>query len=219
MAALAESAASLPVSGPVPRRVGVFGGAFDPPHNAHVALVRAAMTQLRLDVLHVFPTGHAWHKRRPLSPAQHRLAMAQLAFGDCAGVRVDDRELQRTGPTYTIDTLTELQCEYKGAQLFLVLGGDQAVALKSWHRWQDILQIAIISVAVRVYSTPTPLAFDAQKLPSDIDGARFEPLQLPPMSLSATDIRARVADGLGIDHLVPAGVARYIDHHHLYLAP
>ena len=88
-----------------PRRIGVFGGAFDPPHNAHVALARAALEQFDLDVLHVIPTGLAWHKSRALSAPEHRLSMARLAFGDIDGVTLDARELQRAGPTYTIETL------------------------------------------------------------------------------------------------------------------
>ena len=90
---------------PAPPRIGLFGGAFDPPHVAHVALVRAAMEQLGLNQLHVLPTGDAWHKSRTLSAATHRLAMARLAFGEIPGVVVDDRELRRAGPTYTVDTL------------------------------------------------------------------------------------------------------------------
>jgi len=87
-----------PSSGKAPR-IGVFGGAFDPPHNAHVALARAALEQLGLAALHVFPTGHAWHKVRELTPAQDRLAMAQLAFGGIPGVVVDSREMLRDGLT------------------------------------------------------------------------------------------------------------------------
>jgi nicotinate-nucleotide adenylyltransferase len=202
---------------PVPR-IGMFGGAFDPPHEAHVALVRAALAQLALDVLYVFPTGYAWHKTRTLSPATDRLAMARLAFDEGPAVRVDAREMLRPGPTYTIDTLTELQAEWPGAQLFLILGGDQAAALPSWQRWRDIPQIAIISIAARDGSTLTRADFAAENPVSGLEGERFQALRVPPMSLSATEVRQRVAAGLGIDHLVPASVARYIDQHHLYLA-
>ena len=93
------------MTSPAPR-IGIFGSAFDPPHNAHVALALAALAQLALDHLLVFPTGQAWHKTRPLSGAAHRLAMARLAFDGMERVSVDDRELRRTGPTYTFDTLT-----------------------------------------------------------------------------------------------------------------
>ena len=196
------------------RRIGVFGGAFDPPHNAHRALAQTAMTELQLDTLKVFPTGHAWHKARTLSLGEHRLAMARLAFSDIPGVEVDVRELERSGPTYTIDTLRELRTEFPAAQLFLLLGADQAAAFKTWRSWEEILQSAIICIAGRGQITAASGLFDA----SDFPGGRFESLQMPPLNISATDIRNRVAAHLGIDHLVPAGVARYIEQHHLYLA-
>ena len=134
-------------SGKAPR-IGVFGGAFDPPHNAHVALAEAALAQLDLTELHVSPTGQAWHKSRTLTPKQDRLAMARLAFSALKGtVVVDSREVLRDGPTYTLDTLRELQQEQPGAQLVLIMGADQATALPTWHGWQDILRTAIVSVA------------------------------------------------------------------------
>ncbi len=206
------------MTGPAPR-IGIFGSAFDPPHNAHVALVRAALAQLALDHLLVFPTGQAWHKARPLSDATHRLAMARLALSGIERVFVDDRELRRAGPTYTIDTLTEVQAQHPGAQLVLIVGGDQADALPGWHRWQDILRIAIISIASRGRPPMGQAVSGAEN--SFLDGpiGRFLPLQMPLMDFSATVVRDRVAAGLGIDHLVPEPVARYIDQHHLYLAP
>jgi nicotinate-nucleotide adenylyltransferase len=209
------------------KRVGVFGGAFDPPHNMHVALVKAALAQLQLDALRIFPTGYAWHKSRSLSAPEHRLAMAQIAFGDLPRVVVDPREIQRPGPTYTIDTLRELQAENPGAALYLVMGADQARALPTWHASEALLEAAIISVAARAdevqadgRSNPDSGAFgaqfDAASLPPPWNTGRFEALQLPPMAVSATDIRHRVGTSQGIAHLVPDGVARYIDQHHLY---
>nr|WP_315426289.1 nicotinate (nicotinamide) nucleotide adenylyltransferase [uncultured Albidiferax sp.] len=194
------------------RRIGVFGGAFDPPHNMHVALAQSALQQLQLDALYVFPTGHAWHKSRTLSPPAHRLAMARLAFAGIAGVRVDPREILRDGPTYTIDTLHELRAEHAQAQLFLLMGEDQARRLPSWHGWAEIVRTAIISVASRADPTSASSPFMPEFLPPE----RFQVLHLPPMALSATDIRNRAATSQGIAHLVPEGVARYIDQHHLY---
>ncbi len=202
-----------------PVRLGVFGGAFDPPHRMHVALVEAALAQLQLDELRIFPTGDAWHKTRTLSPAADRLAMAQLAFGDIARVVVDPREVQRAGPTYTLDTLRELKREFPRAQPVLIMGSDQAVALPTWHGWQEILAIAIVSIAERLESPRSDgsaTRFDPRTLPGLPAGARFETLELPPMDTSATDIRARVARGEDIAALVPPAVARYIDQHHLY---
>lgn len=195
------------------RRLGLFGGAFDPPHVAHVALARAAVSQLALDELRVCPTGRAWHKSRPLSDAHHRLAMAQRAFSDVPGVVVDDRELRRDGPTYTVDTLRELHLEHPQDTLVLVIGADQADTFDQWRESDEIARLAIISVAVRPRADEPAGTVDASRLP----GGQWVPIYLPPLSVSATDIRARRASGLGIDHLVPASVARYIDQHHLYL--
>lgn len=198
-------------------RVGVFGGAFDPPHEAHVALAEAALSQLGLAGLHVIPTGQAWHKTRALTPGAHRLAMARLAFAGLGGrVLVDSREVLRDGPTYTLDTLRELQREQPAAQLVLIMGADQARALPSWHGWQAILGIAIVSVAYRASSAGDTVPFDPALLPGLPAGARFEALELPPMDTSATEIRRRVAIGEDISSLVPPAVARYIDQHHLY---
>ncbi len=203
------------------RRVGLFGGAFDPPHDAHRALAQAALSQLQLDVLHIVPTGDAWHKSRPLSPAADRLAMCRLAFGDMPRVRVDDRELLRDGPTYTIDTLTELRTAYPDAQLFLQIGADQAGAFHSWRRASEILQIAALSIAVRSDGASAATAFDLKNpLPGlAVDQARLQVLRLPLMPHSSTEVRQRVAGGLPIDNLVAEPVARYIAEHHLYLAP
>ncbi|SCK54265.1 nicotinate-nucleotide adenylyltransferase [Variovorax sp. HW608] len=197
-------------------RIGVFGGAFDPPHNAHVAMAQAALAQLDLTQLCIFPTGQAWHKDRALSPAQHRLAMSHLAFDDLPDTRVDPREILRAGPTYTLDTLRELQHEQPGAQFVLILGADQASSLHTWHGFEEILSIAIISVAYRALSTGSDGQFDPSSLPSVPPGARFEKLQLPPMDISATDIRARAQRGEDLRQLVPPAVARYIEQHHLY---
>jgi len=197
-------------------RIGVFGGAFDPPHNAHLALVRAALAQLSLAELRIFPTGQAWHKERPLSPAADRLAMTRLAFEGLEKTVVDTREIDRPGATYTLDTLRELQAERPDAQLVLIVGADQALALPRWHGFSEIASIAIISVANRAASTGPSAPFDPQALAFLPADARFEQLLIPPMDTSATDVRARAAHGDDLGALVPPAVARYIDRHHLY---
>ena len=201
------------LSGAAPaRRIGMFGGAFDPPHNAHLALAQAAVVQLRLDVLHVVPTGQAWHKPRPLTDSTHRLAMAQLAFAGQDRVVVDDCEIRRPGPSYTVDTLRALHSAEPGAQLLLVMGEDQAESLDRWHEVAAITQLAIISIARRTDYTRATGQFDPKNLPNAV----FQPLQLPLMQASATEVRDRLAAGEGIDHLVPGTVARYIAKHLLY---
>lgn len=201
---------------PPGRRIGVFGGAFDPPHNAHVALAGAAIAQFGLDTLYVVPTGHAWHKSQALSAPAHRLAMARLAFESIPHVQVDEREVQRPGPTFTIDTLLALQAENPGAQIYLFIGADQFAAFRQWHRWQDILDIAIICIAGRAQSMPAQPQFEAYESRS----SRFTLLDLPLMPVSATQIRQLTASGAAtageITRLVPEAVARYISLHQLY---
>ena len=202
-----------------PMRLGVFGGAFDPPHVAHVALVQTAIAQLGLDAVRVLPTGQAWHKPRLLSPAADRLRMAQLAFADLPQVLVDAREIQRQGPSYTVETLRELQAQFPQAQLYLLLGDDQRRALPSWHQIEEIGRLAIIcaagrDAAVQAWSdssTGTPPA----ALSPSFD-ARIQSLKMPLMPHSATDIRALVTTDQNISGLVPPAVERYIHEHHLY---
>ena len=170
------------------------------------------MAQLQLDGLWVVPTGHAWHKARDLSTAQHRIAMAKLAFADLPNVRIDARETLRNGPTYTVDTLRELHAEHPGATLFLVIGDDQARAIHTWHDWRAVVQIAIICVAAREDSAGIAPRFVP---PAGLE-QRFLQLSFPVLSVSATDIRARVAAGRRIAPLVSEAVARYIADHHLY---
>ncbi|MDI1247168.1 MAG: nicotinate (nicotinamide) nucleotide adenylyltransferase [Rhodoferax sp.] len=197
---------------PQARRIGVFGGAFDPPHLAHRALLETALHELRLDVLHVVPTGDAWHKPRQLLDAAHRLAMVRLAFQDVPRIVVDSREIGRVGPSYTIDTLREIAAEVAGAELFLIMGADQAAALTSWHEWQAIVQLAIISVATRAHPSNTTGLFEAERLFPE----RFLHLGLPPLHVSATQIRSNIANGQPVQTLVSEPVARYIADHHLY---
>jgi len=201
---------------PPGRRIGVFGGAFDPPHNAHVALAGAAIAQFNLDTLYVVPTGHAWHKSQALSAPAHRLAMARLAFESIPHVQVDEREIQRPGPTFTIDTLLALQAENPGAQIYLFIGADQFAAFRQWHRWQEILDIAIICIAGRAQSMPAEPQFEAYEQ----HRSRFTLLDLPLMPVSATQIRQLTASGTAtageITRLVPEAVARYISQHQLY---
>ncbi|MDP2419082.1 MAG: nicotinate (nicotinamide) nucleotide adenylyltransferase [Hydrogenophaga sp.] len=202
-------------------RVGIFGGAFDPPHWAHLALAEAALNQLKLDVLHILPTGQAWHKSRVLTPAEHRLAMCGLAFGDLPRTRLDVREIQRQGPSYTADTLCELAGEYPGAKLFLVLGADQLLAFKSWVRWPEVLEQATLAVANRATNVGADGALDqVQEMDLSSVDLPFERLHMPLKNISATAVRAHVERPISrngaLDVLVPEAVAGYISHNYLY---
>ena len=196
-------------------RIGVFGGAFDPPHTGHLALARAALAQLDLTQLRIVPTGQAWHKVRALTDAAHRLEMCRLLFAPLADVWVDDSEIRRAGPSYTVDTLEVLQAQRPGARLMLLLGQDQAAGLAQWHRPEEIARLAIIWVAVRPDAT-------GQVAPLDPDlRTRFSLHTLPmaAQAVSSTDIRERIARRHSTQALLTEPVARYIADHHLYPTP
>lgn len=201
------------VSSNEPLRLGVYGGAFDPPHRAHFALAKVALDQLKLDQLRVIPTGQAWHKPRALSSAADRLAMCELNFSALAKIVVDPRETLREGASYTIDTLLELRQEFPHAQLFLILGQDQADSLTTWHRWELISQLAIICVAARAHSTGDSSQLGCYSPPCP----QMQNLDLPRHDVSATEIRQRIASHKSVASLVFDSVARYIEQHHLYL--
>ncbi len=204
----------------------MFGGAFDPPHRAHLVLAQWAVEALELDELHIIPTGQAWHKARTLSSPEHRLAMTQLAFQGMPHMRVDDRELQRAGPTFSIDTLEALQLENPGAQLYLIMGADQFLAFQQWHKWQAIAGLAIICIADRAPSrVPRPTSADNDAYFEAYKGLenRFVRLQMPLMATSATQIRQLMTSHAGktlvANTLVTESVARYISANHLYSLP
>ena len=195
----------------VSRSVGLFGGSFDPPHQAHRALAEAACTQLGLDALVCVPTGQPWQKvDRTLAPANHRLAMLRLLLGSMAGLEIDDRELRRAGPSYTVETLRELHAEQPGTRWWLVIGQDQYERLDTWHEWREILTLAGLAVAAR----------DGRKVraAAGLAGCQhaLRIIDLPALPHSATTVRTRVAAGLDVAALVGAPVARYIAQHHLY---
>jgi len=197
-----------------PRRIGVFGGAFDPPHLAHVALVRSAIDALQLDEVRVLPTGQAWHRPGSLTDAAHRLAMTRLAFAALPKVVVDEREILRAGPSYTVDTLSEIAAEHPGARLYLLIGDDQRRSLAAWHRIGDIARLAIICGAARdpqVAAWPADASLDAGAV-----GPEVQPLPMPLMPISATDIRERLSRQADVATLVAPAVERYIHEHHLY---
>jgi nicotinate-nucleotide adenylyltransferase len=194
----------------------MFGSAFDPPHRGHIALAEAALAQFALDALHIIPTGQAWHKARRLSAPARRLAMTRLAFDSVPGVVVDDRELQRAGPTFTFDTLQALQRENPRAELYLFIGADQFSAFSRWHRWREILELAIICIADRAPSALAPSQWEAYAPYHH----RFFTLKLPLMPVSSTQVRQLMASGDATAQtaatLVPEPVARYISVHQLY---
>lgn len=189
-------------------RIGLFGGSFDPVHDAHLALAREALAALRLDRLVWIPAGQPWQKSRTMTPGVHRLAMLRAALAGEPRFVIDERELRRDGPTYTIDTVRELRAEHPKAELVLVIGQDQYAGFHTWAGWREILQTVDLAVANRP-GVPTVVDPEVQRHPH-----RMVPL--PMLDIAATDIRARAARGERVDQLVPPQVARYIELHGLY---
>jgi nicotinate-nucleotide adenylyltransferase len=198
-------------------RVAIFGGTFDPPHLAHLALAHAASSALDLAEVRWVPTGQPWQKLlggRNITPAVHRVAMVEAAIGGEGGdarFTLDRIEVDRTGPSYTIDTVTALAAREPGHKWVLLIGQDQYAGLHTWRGWRELLARVTLAVANRpgVAAEPAP---EVRALPHRV-------VPLPMLDISATDIRARVAAGQGIAELVPAEVAGYIARHGLYRAP
>jgi nicotinate-nucleotide adenylyltransferase len=194
-------------------QIGLFGGSFDPVHDAHLALARSAIESLSLDTLLWIPTGQAWQKARTLTPALDRIAMLRLAIDGDERQRIDTCEVDREGPSYMVDTVLELQGRHPQARLWLLLGQDQLANLPTWHRWRELVSLVGFAVANR--------AGVAVVVPAELGaaGALVADVPLTPMAISSTEIRQRVAAGQGVTSLVPTPVARYIDEHGLYSNP
>ncbi len=192
-----------------PRRIGLLGGTFDPPHLGHLVVAECALVELDLDEVRLVVAGAPWMKT-PASPAADRVALVEAAVADAPGLTCDAREVGRTGPTFTADTLAELQAEVPGAELFFVLGEDAAVALPDWERIEDAFDLATFVVVTRPGSEPP----DRSVLPRAIIH-----LEIPQLRVSSTDLRARFARGGATRWLVPPAVDAEVRRRGLYGAP
>ena len=190
------------------QRVGLFGGTFDPVHSAHVALAQAALAEFALDQVRWIPTGQPWQKERAITPAVHREAMVRLAIQGEPRFALDRIELEREGPSYTLDTVRQLAAAHPATEWLLIIGQDQYAALHTWRDWQTLLSLVTLAVANRP-GPPRAAAAEVQAF-----AHRAVPLAM--LDISSTDIRHRVAHGKDISQLVPPQVARYIETHGLY---
>jgi nicotinate-nucleotide adenylyltransferase len=216
-------------------RIGVFGGSFDPVHVGHLALARSAAEAFDIDRMIVVPTGNSWQKTgtvRAQTPAMHRLAMIQIALRPLSEPRarggewvVDDLEVRRPGPSYTIDTLQTLRSRLgPEAALILILGSDQMRNLHTWHRYRDLLAFAHIAATQRervpLAGLPEPVEHmvaqaGRQSLPDTPSGSIVF-FQMPAVAVSATVLRQQLGRGEMPEELLPPGVSDYIRQHHLY---
>jgi nicotinate-nucleotide adenylyltransferase len=202
--------------------LGVFGGTFDPIHVAHLAVAEAARDAVGLERVLFVPAGEPPHKAgRPISPADQRYAMVAAAIAGNDGFELSRMELDRSGPSYTVDTLRDLRAARIAAgaapTLALVLSAEAFVELPTWHRPEQVLELAALVVAPRDGYPEAAPDFLERHFPGVAARAVF--LDGPRMRLSASDLRARAAAGRSLRYLVPDAVAAYIGDHALYQDP
>ncbi len=183
-------------------RIGLFGGAFNPPHVGHLALAQEAHHQLGLDVVVWMPTGRPPHREIPLDPGPEvRWQMCDYAIAADQRFGLSRIEIDREGPSYTVETLRELHKRSECNEIVLLLGADQAAQLPSWHEPEEVQKLATIAVAARSGMDPV---------------AGFESFEMSRIDVSSTLIRERAAAGKPIRYLVPDKVANFIGAQSLY---
>jgi len=190
------------------RAIGVFGGTFDPIHVGHLVAAVNVRHALDLDVVLLVVANRPWQKEgsRLVSPAADRLAVVRAAVGDVPGVEASALEVDRSGVSYTADTLAALHAEDPGADLVLVIGADVAASLDTWERIDEVRSRCRLAIVNRP-GAPPPV------VPS---GWRADVVEIPALEVSSTDLRARVADGRPLDYLVPAAAVREVRRRGLY---
>jgi nicotinate-nucleotide adenylyltransferase len=195
-------------------RLGVLGGTFDPVHYAHLRLAERAREaqQLSLDRVLFVPAGRPWRKSdRVVSEGRHRAAMLQLAVGDNALFEVSTLELERAGPSYTVDTLEDLHELHPDSELFLIMGEDALADLANWREPERIMDLATLAVASR---GGKDIAAAGQVLPHFLE--RVVWIEMEALEISASRIRENVRMGASIRYLVPDAVLEYIREQALY---
>lgn len=192
-------------------RVGVMGGTFDPIHHGHLVAASEAAHRFGLDEVVFVPTGEPWQKAgKKISPAEDRYLMTVIATASNPRFTVSRVDIDRAGPTYTIDTLKDLRAVYPGAELYFITGADALSSIMSWHDWEQMFELAeFVGVTRPGYEL-------TEDMPPTEIRERVHLLEIPAMAISSTDCRARAAEGRPVWYLVPDGVVQYIAKHRLY---
>jgi len=199
-------------------RLGIFGGSFDPIHYGHLLLAEQCREQCRLDEVWFMPARVPPHKQdRELSSGQARAEMLDFAVAGCPHLQISRLELQREGPSFTVETLAELRAEDDSRELFFLIGSDSLRDLPSWHKPREIAELATI-VAVNRGDRPLPDNDSLTSMLGEELAQRIQLVTMPGIDLSATDIRRRVRDGKSIRFMTPRAVEAYIGEHGLYKA-
>ena len=186
------------------RKIGILGGTFDPVHNAHLAMARAALDQLKLDQVVFMPTGSPHYRKPAVASGLHRSQMLELALQGERRYTIDSTELEHTASGYTVDTLHRLKKGGPRDELFLLLGSDQYSKFESWREPDEVARLARLAVFARPGFRIEKNRFDATVV------------SMPPLDISASEIRRRVARDQTIANLVPEVVRKYIMEHRLY---
>jgi nicotinate-nucleotide adenylyltransferase len=195
-------------------RVGILGGAFNPPHLGHLVCAQEALVELELDRVVFVPVGEAPHRTLDDDPGpEARLEMVELAMADDERFVASRIEMDREGPSYTADTLEQLRAEAPDDELFLILGGDQAAALASWHEPEKVLERATLAVFERMSWGRNAIIIKIGRMPG---AERVRYLDMPLIQVSSSSIRRRVREGVPIRYLVPDKVVEYIAANELY---
>jgi nicotinate-nucleotide adenylyltransferase len=198
-------------------RVGILGGAFNPPHVGHLVCAQEALVQLQLEKVVFMPVGQAPHREIESDPgAEARRELVELAIDGDDRFEVSRLEIDRSGPSYTADTLRGLGEKSPGDELFLILGGDQAAALPRWHEPEAVLSLATVAVVERSNWSRNAIGITVARLPG---AERIRYLDMPIMQVSSSAIRRRIAAGQPIRYLVPDKVASHIEAKGLYRPP
>jgi nicotinate-nucleotide adenylyltransferase len=187
-------------------RLGVMGGTFDPIHHGHLVAASEVAAAFKLDGVLFVPTGEPWQKTK-VTDGEHRYLMSVIATASNPRFTVSRVDIDRDGPTYTIDTLKDIRAAYPEAELFFITGAD---AIKQILQWKDVDQVWPLAHFVAV-TRPGHLL----ELPEAPEGA-ISVLEIPALAISSTDVRDRVAEGEPVWYLVPDGVVQYIGKHNLY---
>jgi len=189
-------------------RVGIMGGTFDPIHHGHLVAASEGAASFDLDEVVFVPTGEPWQKsERRVSPAEHRYLMTVIATASNPRFWVSRVDIDRAGPTYTIDTITDIGKQRPGAELFFITGADALAQILSWKDASEALKLA------RFIGVTRP-GYDLSDEHLPIDSVTL--LDVPAMAISSSDCRERVAAGRPVWYLVPDGVVQYINKHRLY---
>ena len=197
------------------KKMGLFGGTFDPIHQGHVDMALRLAEKLELDCVVLMPTFVPPHKiRESMAAAEHRLAMCRLAAEVSPLLQVSDLELQRAGASFTVDTLRALCEQDPDTQWYLITGADMFVTLRTWHRFEDIANMAVLCTVPRDGTDTAALQAYAASL--EQDGIRCYVDDAPVLDVSSTEIRDRIRAGENLDGLVPKTVEEYIVQHGLY---